>query len=249
MTDKTLLIDGDILVYQHAFGAEEDHSFDEGDNLKVADLDQAVASMVQEVDNLKEKFTADALICMTDRGHCFRKDFFPTYKANRSVKPVIFQELLDACYTEFKIAFKEGMEADDVMGIFMSGDEVIKGRKCIVSADKDMQTIPGKLYNPRKSKLGVQTITVEHAEHFHLLQTLMGDRVDNYFGCPGIGPVKATKILEDAEDPWAAIVATYESRGLTEDDALIQARCARILRACDYDFKRREIILWQPARP
>jgi len=61
--------------------------------------------------------------------------------------------------------------------------------------------------------------------------------------------VKATKILEDAEDPWAAIVATYESRGLTEDDALIQARCARILRACDYDFKRREIILWQPARP
>jgi len=42
-------------------------------------------------------------------------------------------------------------------------------------------------------------------------------------------------------------VAAFESRGLTEEDALIQARVARILRADDYDFKESQPILWSPA--
>lgn len=245
-TDKTLLIDGDILVYKHAFGAEEDHSFDEGDDLVVANIDQAVTQMVQEVEDLKEKFSADALVCLTDRHHNYRKDLLPTYKAGRGKKPVAFNDMLAAAHSVFDVAHRESMEADDVMGIFMTGDQVIRGRKCIVSADKDMQTIPGNLYNPRHPKVGVRKITRKQADRFFLTQVLTGDAVDNYKGCPGIGPVKAEKILDDAKCHWTAIVKTYESKGLTEADALIQARCARILRASDYDFKRRRINLWTP---
>jgi DNA polymerase-1 len=47
---------------------------------------------------------------------------------------------------------------------------------------------------------------------------------------------------------WQAIVTTYEKAGLTEDDAIIQARCARILRYEDIDNEG-EIILWTPPVP
>jgi DNA polymerase-1 len=39
-----------------------------------------------------------------------------------------------------------------------------------------------------------------------------------------------------------------EKHGLSEEYMLRQARLARILRASDYDFKRKEPILWLPPR-
>lgn len=64
---------------------------------------------------------------------------------------------------------------------------------------------------------------------------LSGDAVDNYKGCPSIGKVKAAAIVdavidEPEETIWKTIVETYESKGLTGEDALTQARVARILR-------------------
>jgi len=43
---------------------------------------------------------------------------------------------------------------------------------------------------------------------------------------------------------WPVVVAAFEKQGLTEDDALVQARLARILRPNDYDGE--SITLWQP---
>ena len=45
---------------------------------------------------------------------------------------------------------------------------------------------------------------------------------------------------------WKGVVETYFTKGLTEGDALIQARLARILRHEDYDYKKKEPILWTP---
>jgi DNA polymerase-1 len=107
-----------------------------------------------------------------------------------------------------------------------------------------MRTISGDIYNTRTGKM--ITVTEEEADYNHLMQTLTGDAVDNYIGCPGIGKVNAKKILDAADDKWAAIVKAYEKAGLTEEDALIQARCARILRHTDYDLEKKEVILWSP---
>ena len=70
--------------------------------------------------------------------------------------------------------------------------------------------------------------------------------------CPGVGPVKAEECLAEAKiyggPYWSAVVATYENKGLTEEDALVQARVARICRADDYDFKNKEVRLWNPRK-
>ena len=47
------------------------------------------------------------------------------------------------------------------------------------------------------------------------------------------------------EEMWQKVVNTYKSKGFTEEEALLNARMARILRVEDYDFKNKEIKLWQ----
>ena len=58
--------------------------------------------------------------------------------------------------------------------------------------------------------------------------------------------VGAKKILEKAEDPWTVILEAYIKAGLTEEDAIRNARLARILRPGEYNSTTKEPILWTP---
>jgi len=81
------------------------------------------------------------------------------------------------------------------------------------------------------------------------MQSLMGDAVDGYKGCPTVGPKKAEALLgfaESFEDMWEIVKNTYVKNGLTELDALIHAQVARILRFGDYNKKTKKINIWTP---
>ena len=52
----------------------------------------------------------------------------------------------------------------------------------IVSPDKDMRQIPGKLYNLDETI----EVTEEEGMRWHLVQTLAGDQTDGYGGVPGL---------------------------------------------------------------
>ena len=45
---------------------------------------------------------------------------------------------------------------------------------------------------------------------------------------------------------WEAIVCNYEKANLTEKDALVSARLAKILHAENYNMDTNEVILWVP---
>ena len=91
----------------------------------------------------------------------------------------------------------------------------------------------------------MRVVTEEEANFNHLCQTLSGDRTDNYSGIPGCGPITAEKILKGNET-WAAVSDAYKRAGLTEEDALANARCARICRDGDYTPKTGQVRLWKP---
>ena len=74
---------------------------------------------------------------------------------------------------------------------------------------------------------------------------MVGDVTDSYGGIYGIGPKKAEAIL-GSRPTWAAVEQAFIKAGMTRDDAIQQARLARILRASDYDLEKGEIILWNP---
>jgi DNA polymerase-1 len=81
---------------------------------------------------------------------------------------------------------------------------------------------------------------------WHLIQSLSGDQTDGYAGCPTVGVKRATTLFESKGYSWKTVVDTFKEKGLTEDDALINARLARILTADDYDFTNRKPIPWTP---
>jgi DNA polymerase-1 len=133
-------------------------------------------------------------------------------------------------------------EGDDAIGILhTSMDDTI-----ICSIDKDMLTLGGLYYDYGKDEF--HDTSPEDAFYRHMLQTLTGDPTDFYPGAKGIGAKTAQKIL-DKDCSWEAVVRAYESKGLTEEDALTMARVAKILTRHEYNLSTHEVLLWNPKTP
>lgn len=242
---KTVLIDGDILLYRIASVAEEVAEFSE-DVLSVwVDMKEAHRSVNKAVvDIITRTSTNEAVICLTSPTN-FRKDILPSYKANRkgTRKPIALSPLRKWVAKEHRTFEKDDLEADDVLGILATHPTLIEGHKVIYSQDKDLLQIPG--YHFDFDSNSVVEISEEDGDYYHYFQTLTGDRVDNYIGCPTCGPKKAEKILAVNND-WNAVVAAFGKQGISENDALIQARVSKILRHQDYDLNEGKVILWTP---
>ena len=112
----------------------------------------------------------------------------------------------------------------------------------IVSPDKDMRQIPGKLYDFKETV----EITPDEGARWHLIQTMAGDNTDGYSGVPGIGIKRAEQIFKQKGYTWEAVVETFKEKDMTETDALVNAQLARILTTQDYDHEKKEPILWTP---
>lgn len=255
MRMNTLLIDADVFCYQFAFRNDTAFQWEEdGEVEHVSHPEVAKMEIDDFVDDLKEKLKGDRVyLILSDRKVNYRKTLAEFYKSNRkSPKPELW-EILRA-YVEsgdhgYQVRQLPRLEGDDVLGIMATTPKRGK-RSIIVSIDKDMRTIPGRLYLYNKPELGVIHSTKFEAQRYHLSQVITGDSVDGYKGLPGAGPVAAAELFEQYPDSnyeaWLGIVQMYESRGYTADDALLQARLAYILQHGDYIGGK--IKLWKPSR-
>lgn len=247
--NTTILIDGDILLYQITAAAEQ--PFYWGDDLWTlhADEGEVKEQIDNEVTSLKTILNAKRVIIALSGETNWRKFVLPSYKANRkgTRKPVVYRAAKDYVRSVYEVVEYPNLEADDVLGIIAT-DKKVRGSKIIVSADKDLKTIPGFLYNPEKPELGIQEISREQADWNHMYQTLVGDTADGYTGCPGVGPKTAEKVLTGlwSSQLWDAVVASYEDAGLGEAEALVQARVSRILRWGEYDQSTHVVHFWKP---
>jgi 5'-3' exonuclease len=247
MTEKTtLVLDGDVFVYRHTSAVETPIHW--GNDLWTlhSDASEAKQKLDIQVRSMKEDLEAAAVVITFSSSLNFRNSVLPTYKGNRvRRKPVAYTAVRKYCLETYRCVTLPYLEADDTMGVIATGKRFVQGRKIIVTIDKDLKAVPCNLFNPLHPEDGVVTITQEEADLNHLTQTLMGDATDGYSGCPGVGAVKAQRIL--AQDPtWAAVKAAYEGAGLNEEEALRQARVARICRTADYNFKQKTVRLWTP---
>lgn len=234
-----LLIDGDILIYSACFACQREHLWEDGLATYSSDLedcqfkvDQRVESLLTDLDAMDE----EPIICLSSRPN-FREELYPDYKQNRAgtIKPLNFKALEAYIVKQYTTARWNGLEADDVMGILQTPNTII------VSDDKDMLQIPGKVCHGGELK----TVTPESGHQWFLKQVLTGDPTDNYKGCPGIGD-KNKVFKENPVLTWRIVVNTYKKAGLTEDDAILQAHLARILTADLWDAEINQRIPWRP---
>lgn len=250
MPNRTLLIDADIIAYEVAARVEQTVEWSPGYFQTFCDFEEVKQKIQDRIDSLVEQYDCDDYkLALTDSEGNFRKDIWPEYKGNRTStkKPIVLQEVKRWLEEDMDAYFRPRLEGDDILGILQTHKSIVKGERVIWSIDKDMMTIPGL------HAVDGEIVEQTHEDAFRMFmeQVLTGDATDNYPGIPGYGPVKAKKWLDAVEAPtmqnlWRSVVDAYERLGMTEDDALIQARCARILTANLYDFKKKEVILWTP---
>lgn len=259
MPDPTLLIDGDIEIYRAACVNQEAIHWGIGQESLDANPRGAEDYLVSALRTYREVLgTGRMIVCFTSKDN-WRKKLWPGYKANRKDRtpPVLLEHCRTFLEKKEETACWPGLEADDVMGLLSAEMK----DTIIVSADKDMRCVPGRLYNPRRPDDGIVWGDDVTAHQWHMRQTLTGDSTDGYKGCPGVGQKKADALIQEIfheVDPirnysswrnrlWKAVVNTYRSKGLKAKDAILQARLSYILhRANEYDRKTGVVLPWTP---
>ena len=236
-----ILCDADFIVYKSCAAAETEVDFGDDVILVTSHFSDAYSATKRELTKLQNKLGtfSDIILFFSDSVN-FRKKILPDYKGHRNrKKPCGYKRVINALRKEYKVIIKPTLEADDSMGIYSTKYP----GNIIASPDKDMRQIPGQLYNFDETF----TIEANAGATWHLIQTLAGDQTDGYGGVPGVGVKRAETIFNEKGCSWKTVVDTFKEKGLTEEDALINARLARILTADDYDFNKKQPKLWSPA--
>jgi len=236
-----LLVDADFIVYKACAAAESEVDFGDDVILVTSNFSDAYNAAKRELTKLENKFGSfSTLILFFSDSENFRKKILADYKGHRNrKKPCGYKRVISELEKEYKVIIKPTLEADDSMGIYATKYP----GNMIVSPDKDMKQIPGELYNFDEKF----TVNPESGASWHLIQTLAGDQTDGYGGVPGIGVKRAEALFKDKGYSWKTVVEAFTAKGLTEEDALVNARLAKILTVNDYDFKKKRPILWAPS--
>ena len=235
-----LLIDADYIVYKCCAACETEIDYGEDVIFVTSNFSDAYKAVTNEIQKIASEFynLHEPILFFSDTKN-FRKKISPEYKGHRNrKKPCGYKRVISNLRIQYNVIKMKELEADDAMGIYATQHP----GNIIVSPDKDMKQIPGKLYNLQDTI----TITPEEGAKWHLIQTLAGDQTDGYSGVPGIGVKRAETLFNKEGYSWSTVVKAFTDKGLTEDDALLNARLARILTIDDYDTKEQAPKLWTP---
>lgn len=172
----------------------------------------------------------------------------------------------------------DGVEGDDVIGILMTKPELAGCKLVIgASCDKDFKTIPGLFFWMTEWTLLRHTEAEANNWHMYqtvMGDTTDGyggipgagkvsgqEYLDNpqmYVSEPytitrgkrkGEEDIRwIARDMEEGETEWDCLVSFAAKQGMSEEDLIVQAQVARILRASDWDFENSKPILWQPTK-
>lgn len=243
---KTLLIDGDVLAYQSASIAQANIQWEGELWTTHSDLALAKNWVIERLEMFKEKTGADAFVIAISDKNNFRRELNPLYKANRRSKfaPIGLSPMRDWMAEEYGTVIYPNLEADDVIAI-MATDLTPDEERVIVSIDKDFKSVPCTFYDFNRDE--IHDVSVEDANKYHLMQTMAGDPVDGYKGIPGVGAVKAMRLLDKNGANWDTVLKAYSDAQLTEEEALTNAWMAYLIQHKEFDPVNQQLkYLWMP---
>lgn len=163
---------------------------------------------------LRKEDPTHIAVCFDPPGPTFRNEAYDRYKAERSATPEdirlsipFIKEIVKA----YRIPLVEvaGFEADDVIGTLARRAEKEGFTVYMMTPDKDFgQLVSPNIYQYKPSYRGQDFELRGEAEvcaRYGLQNTsqvidllaLMGDKIDNIPGCPGVGEKTAVKLISD----------------------------------------------------
>ena len=239
---KTLLIDGDLIVYQTCC------VFNDDDDLSRR---QIIKYVNQKIEGLMQAAECDEYIMFVTTNYNFRDDLVDDYKLKRDDedRPVNLAWAKQYSVEKLNCHYHKKLEADDLLGIHMTDNTVLW------SIDKDLRQIPGLHLDDKTGKIvtiteegnirGTTVVKPNGAKEYKVYfdgmvglyyQMLIGDSTDHIVGCgiretairksgakkgesysrrKGIGPKAAIKIL--------TVAAVSAPAGSTPIEAALEA--------------------------
>jgi len=168
----------------------------------------AVKGVLNMLKSLRKQYPDSPFAVVFDaKGGTFRDEMFADYKANRPSMPDDMRVQIDFLHNcvrglGYPLLCVEGVEADDVIGTLARSSAAADRPVVISTGDKDMaQLVDGHitLVNTMTgSVLDVAGVIEKFGvgpEHIIDYLALMGDKVDNIPGVPGVGEKTATGLL------------------------------------------------------
>ena len=169
----------------------------------------AVYGVVNMVRSMMRQFASDRIAVVFDaKGKTFRDDMYPEYKANRPSMPDELRCQIEPLHKIIRalglpLICEEGVEADDVIGTLASQASKACIPVLISTGDKDMAqlvdenvTLINTMTNVVMDREGVIDKFGVPPELIIDYLALMGDKVDNIPGVPGVGEKTATALLQ-----------------------------------------------------
>lgn len=169
----------------------------------------AVYGVLNMVRSLMRQFSTEHFAVIFDaKGKTFRDDMYPEYKANRPSMPDELRCQIEPLHRLIKalglpLICVEGVEADDVIGTLASQASQAGIPVLISTGDKDMAqlvdenvTLINTMTNVVMDRDGVVEKFGIPPELIIDFLALMGDKVDNIPGVPGVGEKTALALLQ-----------------------------------------------------
>jgi len=168
----------------------------------------AVKGVLNMLKSLRKQYPDSLFAVVFDaKGGTFRDAMFAEYKANRPSMPDDLRVQVEPLHASvralgYPLLCVEGVEADDVIGT-LARSSAAQGRPVIISTgDKDMAQLVDShvtLVNTMTGSVldiaGVHEKFGVGPEHIIDFLALMGDKVDNIPGVPGVGEKTAVGLL------------------------------------------------------
>ncbi|MHC6223253.1 DNA polymerase I [Pseudomonas sp. X10] len=168
----------------------------------------AVKGVLNMLKSLRKQYPEGLFAVVFDaKGGTFRDAMFAEYKANRPSMPDDLRVQIEPLHASvralgYPLLCVEGVEADDVIGT-LARSSAAAGRPVIISTgDKDMaQLVDGHITLVNTMTGSVLDVAGVHEkfgvgpEHIIDFLALMGDKVDNIPGVPGVGEKTAVGLL------------------------------------------------------
>lgn len=179
---------------------------------------------------LRKENPSHIAVCFDPAGPTFRNEAFEQYKGERESTPEdiklsvpIIKEIVKAY--NIPVVEVAGYEADDVIGTLARRAEKESFTIYMMTPDKDfgqlvspsiLQYKPsyrGQDFEIRGEKEVCERYGIKRTSQVIDLLALMGDKIDNIPGCPGVGEKTAIKLINDFDSVDNLVLRTDELKG------------------------------------
>ncbi|MDE5876349.1 MAG: DNA polymerase I [Muribaculaceae bacterium] len=179
---------------------------------------------------LRKERPTHIAVCFDPPGPTFRNEAYEAYKSEREAQPEditlaipIIKEIIHAY--GIRLVEVEGYEADDVIGTLAKRAAAEGFTTYMMTPDKDFGQLVGPnvlQYKPsyrgqdfeiRGEEEICRKYGLKRPEQVIDLLALMGDKIDNIPGCPGVGEKTAVKLIQEYGDVEHLLASTDTLKG------------------------------------